>query len=105
MDRPAFSEFSAHLFWDVDLKQLSWEKHTAFVVGRVLDYGVMEDWRLLRKYFSIDEIADYASTLRSLTDLSLNLLVTLTKRDKSTFRCTKFTQFEHHVAQGFAKSS
>ncbi len=103
MERPAFSEFSPHLFWDVDLKRLSWEKHTAFIVGRVLDYGV-GGLAVLLKYFSIDEIADYASTLRSLTDLSLNFKATIAQKDRSTFRCTKFTHFEQHVAQGFAKN-
>lgn len=94
MERPALSEFSPHLFWDVDLKELSWEKHTPFLVGRIMEYGVMEDWELLRKYFTIDEIADEAAKLRTLNPLTFNFITSISGRDPKSFRCYYFKAFE-----------
>jgi hypothetical protein len=46
---PFIASLSPHLFWDVKQANIDAEKHKAFLVERVLMYGVMDDWRLLLK--------------------------------------------------------
>lgn len=42
------NQFSSHLFWDIDRDKLDWNKHRMYIVERVLEYGVLSDWKLLR---------------------------------------------------------
>jgi len=43
----SYLDFSDHLFWDVDKTQLDIDVSAAFVIERVLEYGLMKDWNLL----------------------------------------------------------
>lgn len=54
----------------------------------------MEDWELLRKYFTIDEIADEAAKLRTLNPLTFNFITSISGRDPKSFRCYYFKAFE-----------
>jgi len=56
-------------------------------VGRVLDYGLMEDWILLRETFGIKGIAEIALNLRELDPVSLNFIATISKIPIDKFRC------------------
>ncbi len=42
-------QFSSHPFWDIDPSHLDIEKSKKAIILRVLDYGLMEDWRLLKE--------------------------------------------------------
>ena len=42
------NDFSQHLFWDVDLNGFDFEKHKMHLIQKVLEYGFIEDWRLLK---------------------------------------------------------
>lgn len=78
---------STHLFWDIDATGLSIENDKAFIVQRVLEYGVMTDWQLLYREMGIEEIANTAKGLRSLDDISLNFISKISGKPKSEFRC------------------
>lgn len=41
-------DFSAHLFWDVDLEKFYFDQYKEFIVQRVLEYGILKDWILLK---------------------------------------------------------
>ena len=43
----AITDFSPHLFWDVNPESLDMEKHKKYIIGRTLDYGLTKDWRLI----------------------------------------------------------
>jgi len=81
------SLLSPHLFWDIDEKMLSLENDKAFIVQRVLEFGVMTDWNLLCQELGIENIAQTAKGLRSLDDISLNFISKLSGIPKSEFRC------------------
>lgn len=78
---------SSHLFWDVDKNTLNFEEHKLFIIQRILEYGLLQDWLLLRKNLSMDEIASLSQKLRSLDDISLNFISKLSGTEKETFRC------------------
>ncbi|MFW6222977.1 MAG: DUF6922 domain-containing protein [Bacteroidota bacterium] len=62
------TDLSKHLFWDVDAGTLDPEKSKRLIISRVMDYGVMDDWKTIYNYYGIETIAQ---TLKSVKDLSL----------------------------------
>lgn len=85
-------QFSSHLFWDTDRSKLDWDKHKAYIVERVLEYGLLSDWRLLRQCLSIAEIAAVAKGLRQLDPKTLAFISTISNIPKEEFRCYTTTQ-------------
>ena len=39
--------FSAHLFWDVRKEDVDFDEHAQYIIKRVLEYGLLEDWNLM----------------------------------------------------------
>jgi hypothetical protein len=81
------ADFSPHLFWDVDKNNLNWEKNKAQIVKRVIEYGLLYDWKLLQQYYGLNQIGEICKDLRSLDDRSLCFISTLTGIQKESFRC------------------
>ncbi|WP_455591219.1 DUF6922 domain-containing protein [Bacteroides sp.] len=48
--------FSTNLFWDMDKELLSMETCPAQIIQRVLEYGGMNDWRLLLSYYGLERV-------------------------------------------------
>jgi hypothetical protein len=86
------TDFSKHLFWDVDISTLDFEKHKEYIVQRVLEYGVMKDFVLLIKYLSLNQVKNIAINLRSLDDRTLNFIATITNTPLQDFRCYTLKQ-------------
>ena len=86
------SDFSKHLFWDVDLNDFDFDKHAGFFAQIVIEYGNIDDWNLLKKLYDLDKIKDLALQFRSLDAVSLSYLSTIFKIDKTEFRCYKHKQ-------------
>ena len=84
--------FSEHLFWDIDEQELDMDKHAAFIVERVLDYGFMNDWLLIKEYYSLDQIAEIAKNVRNLMPKSLSFISSITDTQITDYRCYKQTQ-------------
>jgi hypothetical protein len=86
----AFSEInklSNHLFWDVDRTALDFRTHNKFIVGRVLEYGLLSDWIIIKNYYGKDEIGRIATSLRSLDRRALSFIATYTGLPEDRFRC------------------
>lgn len=81
------TDFSSHLFWDVDKEGFVIEENTHFIVKRVMEYGFMSDWNLLVKIFGLDKIVKKAIELRELDERALSLLSSLSNTSKEEFRC------------------
>ncbi|MBI5370457.1 MAG: hypothetical protein HZA79_00375 [Sphingobacteriales bacterium] len=81
------TDFSPHLFWDVDRQKIDWKKNKAWIVKRVLEYGLLEDWNLLKQYYSLDQIGAICKELRFLDERSLGFISVLTGIPKESFRC------------------
>jgi hypothetical protein len=84
---PDIDKLSPHLFWDVKREECNWEHHKEFIVQRVLDFGLLEDWKLLNKWFTVNEIAEVASKLRNLDPRSLAFISAMSKKPLNEFRC------------------
>ena|SRR6218665_3277205 len=86
------NDFSQHLFWDVDLSTFDLDKHSVHMIQKVLEYGKIEDWNLLKSYYGLETIKNVSLKLRSLDAVTLSFLSTIFNIDKSEFRCYKHRQ-------------
>ena len=93
MQKPiTISDFSKHLFWDVDLADFDFEKHSKFFSQRVVEYGLINDWNLIKKLYGLEKIKQNALQFRTLDAVSLSFLSAIFKIEKSEFRCYKYKQ-------------
>jgi hypothetical protein len=86
------NSLSPHIFWDVDVQSIDVEKNGVFVLQRVLQYGILKDWLLLKSIMGVDNIKALAVQLPTLDDVSISFLSNLYKIDKSEFKCCKNKQ-------------
>jgi hypothetical protein len=44
------------LFWETDFKKLDKQENADFIIGRVLDFGNLKEWRAVEKFYGLDKI-------------------------------------------------
>ena len=86
------ADFSPHLFWDVDSEKFDLEKYAVQMIQKVLEFGKIEDWELLKLYYGLEKIKNVSLNLRSLDAVTLSFVSTIFKIDKKEFRCYKHRQ-------------
>jgi len=86
-------KFSENLFWDVEESELDMDDHKEFIVERVLDYGFLNDWIIIKEYYSLEGVATIAKNIRSLMPNSLSFITLVTNTNKQDYRCYKLAQF------------
>jgi len=80
-------KLSPHLFWDVDINTIDINKSRSLIIQRVLDYGLIGDWKILLIIYGISEIALTAKSLRDLDKKSASFVSLLSKIPKEQFAC------------------
>ena len=86
------SQLSPHLFWDVDRDKLDIDKNRKLIVHRVLEYGLMHDWILLKNDLGIKKIGETAIKIKDLDDRALSFISMLTKIPEDQFICYSINQ-------------
>ncbi len=90
MEKPiTINDFSPHLFWDVDLSGFDFEKYKVHLINKVLEFGLIGDWSLLKQVYGLETIKEVSLNLRSLDAVTLSYLSALFNIDKKEFRCYK----------------
>ena len=84
--------FSAHLFWDVRREDLDLDKHSEYIIERVLEYGLLKDWNLLRSYYGLFKIVEVTKEMRDLEPRALAYISAISKTPKEQFRCYAYRQ-------------
>ncbi len=79
--------FSQHLFWDVDRNSLDVEQHKMFIVQRVLGYGMVSDWKLIKQLYGEDGIKQVVLTSRYLDKKTLGFCSAYFNEPLTKFRC------------------
>ena len=87
------TDFSKYLFWDTDSTTVDLERNSSYVVQRVLEYGELSDWRLLRAYYGLKRIVEIAKQLRSLDPKALSFLCVVSDTHEEDYRCCSQTPF------------
>jgi len=75
------------LFWDVDFKNLDYDKRKVFVIGRVLNYGMWEDIREVFERYGEKEVKKCIVKETDLTERSQNFWSKILNIPKENFRC------------------
>lgn len=86
------AQFSAHLFWDVKREDIDMEKHSRYIIKRVLEYGMISDWKIVRQYYGLEKIVELAMTFRDLEPRALAYLSAISQTPKEKFRCYIYQQ-------------
>ena len=85
-------QFSQNLFWDTDLNALEIEVHKRFIIQRVLEYGIMSDWKLIKDIYGLDCILQEMKKVKNLDDSALSFISTITNTPRREFRCYTLKQ-------------
>lgn len=85
-------QFSKHLFWDTDRNNLDLDENKSYVIRQVLEYGNINDWRLLLNYYGLPIIVEISKNTRSLNPRTLSFISTISGISKEEFRCFTFQQ-------------
>ena len=86
------SDFSKHLFWDVDVNTLDFSDHKKYIVNRVMQYGFYKDWQNILQIYGLDSITDTARKIRDLDMKSMEFLSLLSNVPREDFVCYTLTQ-------------
>lgn len=78
---------SSHLFWDVDSNDLDFNRSKKFIIQRVLDYGLIDDWQIIFKLYGISEIAKIAIMLKNLDKKSASFISLISNIPQEQFLC------------------
>lgn len=79
--------FSEYIFWDAGRDSIDLESNAPYVVQRVLEYGQIDDWRLLLSYYGMEKIVNVSKQLRSLEPRALSFISTVSNTPINQFRC------------------
>jgi len=79
--------FSKNLFWDTEPDQLDLNEYPAYVIPRVLEYGTMDDWLLINKFYGLDKIVEVCKTVRTLDPVCLSFICAISHTNKEDYRC------------------
>lgn len=80
-----------HLFWDIEVAAFDAEKHSAQIVQRVLEYGELRDWQVVRDYYTLDRVESDCTNLRTLHPQALSFICAI-HTPKEDYRCYHFRQ-------------
>ncbi|GAP72893.1 hypothetical protein SAMD00024442_5_7 [Candidatus Symbiothrix dinenymphae] len=86
------ADFSKYLFWEMNVSTLDMDKHAAWIVERVLDYGSWSDVKLIRDYYGMEKLREIAMGIRSMHPESLSFIATVTHTPENQFRCYELLQ-------------
>lgn len=90
--REYIEQFSKHLFWDADKSQLEMDKFPSYIIPRVLEYGEMNDWKLINHYYGLDKIVEVCKSVRTLKPVCLSFLCAISHTKPEEYRCYHFRQ-------------
>jgi len=86
-DKYKLTDLSPQLFWDTRVEDVSWDRHDSFIVERVLEYGMMKDWNLIKAAYGLERIKEVSLQLKYLSPRSLTLMAILSGKNIKEFRC------------------
>ena len=91
------SQFSKNLFWDIDFSQVDMDTHLSQIIQRVLEYGRINDWKIILSYYGLDKIVVVCKGLRTLAPVCLSVICTISDTEESNYRCYHFKQSPPHT--------
>lgn len=78
---------SREIFWDTNYDTIDWDKSYQWIICRVLEYGGMEDWHEMKRYYGEKKIAEAAVNARSLSRKTVHFIHHIFDVPLEKFRC------------------
>ncbi len=69
------------------MSQADMDKAPAQIIQRVLEYGEMNDWRLILDYYGLDRIVEVCKQSRTLDPVCLSYTCCISDPKKEDYRC------------------
>jgi hypothetical protein len=82
-------QLSGSLFWDVDFKDVDYDKYAQYIINRILLRGNLNDWFEIKNYYGLEKIKEEVVKMRYLDNRTLNFCSFYFDIPKTKFRCTK----------------
>ena len=76
---------------DIDI-----DRHSKYIIKRVLEYGVWNDWMVLRIYYGFPRIVEEVKKMRDLEPRALAYIASISNTPKEEFRCYTY---QHSIPQ------
>lgn len=90
--KECISKLSKGIFWDVDSEKLDMNEYPAYIIPRVMEYGNMDDWRLINQFYGLEKIVEVCKQVRTLDPMCLSFLCAISHTQKEDYRCYHFRQ-------------
>ena len=91
------SDFSAYLFWDVDISKFDLNKHAPQLTQKVIESGQLSDWELLLALYGKNKVKDIVLSLRSISPVTLSFLSNYFNIEPKKFRCYSHKQLVQNL--------
>ena len=85
-------QFSSHLFWDINRSKLNFEMNKDYVIHQVLEYGLLNDWNLVKNHYGMKTIVEIALNARELDLVTLSFISAISNIPKEKFKCYTYQQ-------------
>lgn len=96
-DKIQISDFSAYLFWDVDVSKFDFNAHAIHLTQKVVELGQLSDWKLLLELYGKEKIKDIVLNLRTLSPVTHSFLANYFNIEPKKFRCYSHKQLVQNL--------
>lgn len=78
-----------NLFWDVNFKNLRYQKDADFIIERVLNYGDENDYKKIKEVYGLARIKNTAKKINYINKKNINFWSIIFNIPSESFKCTK----------------
>ena len=82
-----FEQLNKAYFWDVDIATLDEEKSKRLIIERVFNYGNLQEIKLVKEFYGINELKSTLCKLSYIDPKTLNFISLLFNVPKTKFKC------------------
>jgi hypothetical protein len=94
-------KLSKQAFWDNDMQTIDAEKHAAFIITKVFEFGTLSDVREVIAHYGRKTVLEALLHQPFLHSDTLNFASSLFKVPKETFGCYTKTQLQKNAGLSF----
>ncbi len=77
------------LFWETDFQKLDYQKDAGFIIGRVLDFGNLKEWKAIKNFYGLPKIKEITQKHIFFDPRSANFWAMILGVPAKNLRCTK----------------
>ena len=85
------TRLSSTAFWDVDMSQIDFEAQSLYVMEKVFNYGLWEDYKAVIRFYGAERVRREIVAARALDKKSRSLICILLDLKPEDFRCYTLT--------------